>query len=75
MAIDQKTFDTDLAGLLSAVQDLITAVNGIAAQPAADLTAEDQSVLDAAKSVADEINKLNPPTPVPAPQSARKHGK
>jgi len=68
MAVTQQQFDTDLAPLITAIPALITAVDAlIASKPAADLTAEDQQVLAATKAVADEINKLNPPTPVPTP--------
>lgn len=71
MAIDQATFDTDLAGLISSFGTLVTAVDAfIASHPAADLTPEDQAVRDAAAAVADELNKLNPPTPVPTPAPA-----
>lgn len=65
MAIDQATFDTDLAALVAAIGDLIVAVDAaIASKPAADLSAEDQSVQAAAGTVADELAKLTPP---PAP--------
>ncbi len=64
--IDQATFDTDLASLVTAIGNFITAVNAkIAATPPADFTAEDASVQAAAKTVADALNALNPPTPVP----------
>lgn len=64
MTIDQETFDTDLAALVAAIGVLIQAVDAaIAAKPAADLTAEDQSVQDAAKSVSDELAKITPPAP------------
>src|SRR6266403_514301 len=62
MAIDQATFDTDLAALVTSVGNLVAAVDAfIASHPATDLTAEDQAVATAAASVADELNKLNPP--------------
>ncbi len=65
MAIDQTTFDTDLAALVDAINTLITAVNAaIASKPAADLTAEDQSVQAAAAAVAAELAAVTPP---PAP--------
>jgi hypothetical protein len=66
MAIDQATFDTDLAALVTALGTLTSAVDAlIASKPAADLTAEDQSVQAASQSVSDELAKLNP-TPAPA---------
>src|SRR5438105_1598006 len=68
MAVTQAQFDTDLAGFLGAFQNLITAVDTLIASSApADLTAEDQQVVAAAAAAAAELNKLNPPTPVPAP--------
>lgn len=67
MAIDQATFDTDLAALVSAIGDLVVAVDAlIESKSTADLTAEDSSVQDAAASVAAELAKLAPPAP-PAP--------
>ena len=66
MAIDQATFDTDLAALVSAIGSLVTAVDTLLAnKPQADLTAEDQSVQAAAASVAAELAKLNPAPPTP----------
>src|SRR5438477_13205923 len=60
MAIDQKTFDTDLAAFIAAFGQLVTAVdNLIASKPAADLTTEDQTLLTAAATVAAELNTLN----------------
>lgn len=68
MAINQATFDTDLAALMGAIGTLVTAVDALlASTPAVDLTDEDKSVQAAAASVAAELNKLNPPTPVPTP--------
>lgn len=68
MAIDQTTFDTDLAGLTASITSLITEVEAaIASKPAADLTAEDQSVLTAAQNVQAELDKLNPTPPAPTP--------
>ena len=62
--IDQKTFDTDLAALTTAITNLIAAVDKlIAATPAADLTAEDQAVQTAAASVQAELTKITPPAP------------
>jgi hypothetical protein len=62
MAIDQATFDSDLAGLVSSIATLIAAVDALAASKAeVDLTAEDQSVQAAAAQVADELAKLAPP--------------
>ena len=62
MAIDQQTFDTDLAALVTAINNLDTAVDAlIASKWAADLTAEDQSVQTAAAAVAAELAKLAPP--------------
>lgn len=83
MGIDQATFDTDLAGLVSAVQaqsqttaDLVAAVDSfITAHPEIDFAAEDANVLTAAQAVQastdslqGELNKLNPAAP-PAPAS------
>jgi uncharacterized membrane protein len=71
VAIDQATFDSDLAALVSSITNLIAAVDAkIAATPAADFTAEDATVQQAAASVAAELNKLNPPAPVPTPAPA-----
>jgi hypothetical protein len=71
MAITQETFDADLAALVSAITNLIQAVDAkIANTPAADFTAEDTQVQSAAAAVAAELNKLNPPSPVPTPQPA-----
>jgi len=68
MAIDQKTFDTDLAAFLAVFANLISAVDALISSTApADLTAEDSAVLAAAQSAAAELNKLSPPTPVPVP--------
>ncbi len=67
MAIDQATFDTDLAALVASIGNLVTAVDAlIASKPAADLTAEDQSVQAASATVADELAKLAP-APAPGP--------
>jgi hypothetical protein len=60
MAIDQATFDTDLAALVQAITDLDTAVDAwIASHP--DLSAEDSSVQSAAAAVSAELAKLAPP--------------
>jgi hypothetical protein len=60
MAIDQATFDTDLAALVQAITDLDSAVDAwIASHP--DLSAEDQSVQTAAAAVSAELAKLAPP--------------
>jgi hypothetical protein len=70
MAVDQATFDTELAGLVQSITDLGTAIDAfIASQPAGvDLTAEAQSVSDAAAAVAAELAKVTPaPAPAPAP--------
>lgn len=64
MAIDQATFDTDLAGLVSAVNALISAV---AALPQTDLSAEDQSVQAAAAQVQAELAAITPAPPAPTP--------
>ena len=71
MAIDQKTFDTDLAALVTSIGNLVTAVDALIAKGAAsaDLTTEDTSVQAAAASVTAELNKLNPPAPVTPPAS------
>lgn len=64
MTIDQATFDTDLAALVTAIGELETAVDTlIASKPAADLTAEDQSVQTAAASVSAELAKIAPAPP------------
>jgi hypothetical protein len=66
MAIDQATFDTDLAALVAAIGNLVAAVDAlIASKPTADLTTEDQSVLTASQTVADELANLNPTPAVP----------
>lgn len=63
MAVDQATFDTDLAALVTAIGNLTAAVDAwVASHP--DLSAEDTSVQDAAAAVAAELAKL---TPAPAP--------
>lgn len=60
MAIDQATFDTDLAALVQAITDLDTAVDAwVASHP--DLSAEDQSVQSAAAAVQAELAKIAPP--------------
>lgn len=81
MALDQATFDTDLAALVQAITDEQTAVTNlttavdawIASHPGVDLTAEDQAVQSAAASaaassqaLADELAKVTP-APAPAP--------
>lgn len=64
MAVSQEQFDGDLAGLVTSVGALITAVEAALANiPAADFTAEDTSVQAAAAQVTDELAKLNPATP------------
>jgi len=64
MAVDQATFDTDLAALVTAIGTLTQSVDAwIASHPAADLTAEDQSVQAAAQAVADELAKIAPAAP------------
>jgi hypothetical protein len=63
MAIDQGTFDTDLAALVAAINNLIAAINTALANKT-DLTAEDQEVQTAAASVATELANITPP---PAP--------
>lgn len=70
MAIDQATFDTDLAALVAAIGDLVVAVDALlASKPEVDLTAEDSSVQAAAASVAAELAKLAPaPAPEPTPE-------
>jgi chaperonin cofactor prefoldin len=59
MALDQATFDTELADLVTAINALIAAVDAI---PPADLTAEGQTVSDAAAAVKAELDKIAPPT-------------
>lgn len=64
MAIDQATFDTDLAALVQEITNLNAAVDAlVASKPAADLTAEEQQVQAASQAVADELAKI---TPAPA---------
>lgn len=77
MGISQQQFDADLAAMLGKQSDLIQAVdNQLANIQPADFTAEDTAVLNAAQALSDETNKLNPPTPAPAPAEAmRKHAK
>lgn len=60
LTIDQATFDTDLAALVASINTLVAAVEAL---PQTDLTAEDQSVKDAAQAVSDELAKLTPPAP------------
>jgi hypothetical protein len=62
MALDQATFDTELADLVTAINQLIAAVDAI---PPADLTAEGQAVTDAAAAVKAELDKLTPAPPTP----------
>ena len=64
MAVDQATFDTDLAALVTAVEALIAAVKAL---PTEDLTAEDQVVINAANDVNAELQALNPTPPTPTP--------
>jgi predicted nucleic acid-binding Zn-ribbon protein len=67
MAVDQATFDTELAALVQAITDLDTAVDAfIASQPAGvDLTAEAASVASASAAVAAELAKIAPAPPAP----------
>jgi hypothetical protein len=61
MALDQATFDTDLASLIQAITDLDTAVEAwIGSHPATDLTSEDQAVQAAAAAVTAELANLTP---------------
>jgi hypothetical protein len=67
MALDQATFDTELGELVGAINQLGAAVDAfIASHAGTDLTAEGQSVQDAAQQVQDALAKLNP-TPTPTP--------
>lgn len=69
LTIDQQTFDTDLAGLTSAISALIAAVNAkIAATP--DLSTEDQAVLAATQTVSQELAAITPPAPAAPPASS-----
>ena len=71
MPVDRATFDSDLAATLTAVTNLISAIQAwVNSHTADDFSAEDQQVLTAAQAVADEINALNPPQQVPAPPPA-----
>jgi predicted nuclease with TOPRIM domain len=68
MAVDQTTFDTELAGLVSAITQLSTAVDAlIASKGGVDLTAEEASVQSASATVAAELAKVNPTPPVVPP--------
>lgn len=60
MALSQADFDTELAEMVAAVDQLIAAVEAI---PPADLTAEGQAVMDAAARVRAELDHLNPAVP------------
>ena len=78
MPITQQQFDTDLAALVAAITALGTDINNLitaiqawqASHQGADLTAEDQSVINAAQALAaskgtvdQEITSLTPPPP------------
>ena len=64
MAVDQATFDTDLAALVTAIGTLTQSVDAwIASHPVTVLTAEDTSVQQAAQAVADELAKIAPAAP------------
>ncbi len=65
MALDQATFDAELSDLVSSIAALGDAIDAfIASQPeGVDLTAEGQSVADAAAQIAADLAKLAPPTP------------
>lgn len=67
MAVDQSTFDTDLAALVTAIGNLTAAVDAwIAAHPGVDLSVEDTNVQAAAATVAAELAKIAP-APAPGP--------
>lgn len=64
MAIDQETFDSDLAALVTSISELTTAVDTwIAAHPDVDFSAEEAMVQQAAQTVKDELDKLTPAAP------------
>ena len=69
MAISQQQFDTDLAGLTTAIGTLIAAFETWRGSHP-DLTTEDQSVATAVAQVQAELNNLNPPVPPPSPPPA-----
>jgi len=65
--MDQATFDTELAGLVTAVTDLSSAIDAfIVAHPAVDFATEGQQVTDATTAVQAELDKLNPSVAPPA---------
>ncbi len=62
MPTSQAQFDADFNPFMVNVQALCTAVLALNLDPA-DLSTEEQAVLDAAQKVQDSLNKLNPPPP------------
>jgi len=65
--MDQATFDTELAGLVTAVTELSSAIDAfITAHPAIDFATEGQQVTDATTAVQAELDKLNPAVTPPA---------
>lgn len=66
MPISQDQFDADLQALVTAINNLIAAVQALPQPGTPDFTAEDAQVQQAASQVAAEIAALQPPPP-PAP--------
>ena len=66
MPTSQAQFDADFNPFITAVQALCVAVGNLNLDPA-DLSAEEQAVLDSAAAVQTALNKLNPPPP-PTPK-------
>ena len=76
MSVSQADFDAKFAAFIAAFGTLITAVDALLSNTApADMTAESEQLATAAQTVTDELNKLNPPAPVPVPASVKKHAK
>lgn len=64
MALTQEQFDQDLADLVSAIGNLVSAMDvWVAAHPDVDLTAEDSAVKEAVAQVQTELDKLTPAAP------------
>lgn len=71
MAVDQGTFDAELASLVSSITDLDNAVDAwIAANPSVDFSAEEAAVQQASAAVAAELAKVTPPVTPPPPSPA-----
>ena len=61
MPITQAQFDADLQALVTAINNLIAAVDALPQPGTPDFTAEDQAVQTAAAAVTAEIQKITPP--------------